>query len=373
MKRERLVETFKTMVQIDSQSGEEGAMHEFLTDKFKQLGLTVKEDDSMLSTGLGANNLVATLAGTNTAKEPIFFSAHTDTVSPGNGIKVVERDGVLYSDGTTILGADDKAGIAIMLEAIETIIEEELPTGKVEFVLSPGEEIGLVGSSAMSMDLIESRVGYVLDNAGPVGSAIIASPTLYMYDVTITGKAAHAGLEPEKGVSAMAVLAQALPHIQTGRIDAETTANIGVISGGQATNVVMDEAVLKGEVRSISKDKADALIKEMTQAFETAAKDNGAEVAINVDLKATGYRMTDDLTVMKLFRRSVEALAIAPRTEVSGGGSDANVFNAKGKEVVNLSIGYEEIHTTSEYIPVSEMEKGVALVLRLIEHSPTKK
>lgn len=371
MGRDRLVETFSTIVGIDSVSKNEGKIHEHLIQVFESLGLEVTEDQSKKQTGLGGNNIIATLYGTKKVK-PLFFSCHTDTVTPGIGIEVEEREGILYSKGETILAADDKAGIAIMVESIQRILEEGIETGVLEFVLSPGEEIGLIGAEALDIHLLESDIGYVLDNGGPVGKSIVASPTLYMYEVVIHGKAAHAGLEPEKGISAVHILAEALKDIKTGRLDEETTANIGQIHGGDATNVVMDHLNLKGEVRSISKEKADQLIEEMKQAFTTAAEKFGGTVEINVELKATGFRLLEDEPVITLLKEAVGTIGRDYQSEVSGGGSDANVFNAKGKRVTNVSIGYDKIHTIDECIPVAEMEKAVQLVLALVQHSPKK-
>lgn len=371
MSKARLVKTFEELVMIDSVSKNEGEIHALLKKKLLSLGLAVKEDESMETTGLGANNLIATLKGTQ-VKEPLMFSAHTDTVSPGIGIQVIEKEGILYSKGETILGADDKAGIAIMIEAIQRITEEAISTGNLEFVLSPGEEIGLIGSSALDMDLIEASMGYVLDSGGAVGRVTVASPTLFMYDVSITGKAAHAGLEPEKGVSAVAILSDALKKIKIGRIDERTTANIGVIQGGEATNIVMDSLLVKGEVRAIDPAIADTLIAEMVAAFEEAASLHGGAVTIDSRKMATGFDVSDDEQVMKLLLAAGQELGVEIIREASGGGSDANVFNEKGKRVVNLSVGYEKIHTTEEYIPIEEMEKAVQLVIELAKNSPRR-
>lgn len=371
MSTRRLVKQFQELIAIDSVSRNEAAIHAYLKEKFSTLGLTVKEDNSMAQTKLGANNLIATLKGDST-KTPLLFSAHTDTVTPGNGIEMIEQNGVLYSKGETILAADDKAGIAIMLEVIQQLQEQAIPTGDIEFVLSPGEEIGLIGAAALDMSQLQAQMGYVLDSGGAVGKVTIASPTLYMYEVTIAGKSAHAGLEPEKGVSAVAILADALKEIEMGRIDERTTANIGVIQGGEATNIVMDSLLVKGEVRAIDPDKAASLIKAMQQAFETAAAAHGGTVNIEVKKMATGFDIQDEEPVMQLLLAAGEQLDYEIIREVSGGGSDANVFNAKGKSVVNLSIGYENVHTTQESIPIVEMEKAVQLVMELIKLTPRK-
>lgn len=371
MSQKRLVRTFEEIVMIDSVSGNEAEIHDFLKKKFLSLGLDVKEDNSKSKTGLGANNLIATLKG-NHAGNSLMFSAHTDTVTPGNGIQMLEKDGILYSKGKTILGADDKAGIAIMIEAIERINEELIDTTNLEFILSPGEEIGLVGSSALDMKDVKSDFGYVLDSGGTVGKVTTASPTLFMYKVLIEGKSAHAGLEPEKGVSSVAILSTALKSVPLGRIDERTTTNIGVIKGGEATNIVMDTLILEGEVRAIDNKKADMLITEIIEAFESSALLHGGTVTIEVNKMATGFDISDDEPVMKLLDSAGKKLGYEIIRETSGGGSDANVFNEKGKCVVNLSIGYEKIHTTEEYIPIKEMEKAVLLLLELAKQHTRK-
>lgn len=368
----RLVQTFIDLVSIDSESKNEKKVHEYLKKIFTSLDLEVIEDDSMKDTGLGANNLVAKLHGRENT-EPLFFSSHTDTVTPGKGIEVVEKDGVLYSKGETILAADNKAGIAIMIEAIRRIQEENIPTGLLEFVLSPGEEIGLIGAAALDMDLLSSNYGFVLDSDGPVGHVTIASPFLFMYEVKITGRSAHAGVEPEKGISAVPILAEALNGIETGRLDKETTANIGVIQGGEATNIVMDELIVKGEVRAISEKRAQNLVKQMEISFKDAAEKFGGKVEISVNQMATGFRITDDEPVMELLKESITHIGLDLVPEISGGGSDANIFNAQGKRTPNLSIGYEKMHTIEENVSISEMEKAVTLVIELAKRTPAKR
>lgn len=270
------------------------------------------------------------------------------------------------------MAADDKAGIAIMIEAIRCLREQNIESGDLEFVLSPGEEIGLVDSSALNMQLVTSKMGYVLDSGGPAGRVTTVSPTLYMYEVTITGKAAHAGLESENGISAVAILSDALKHIKIGRLDEQTTANIGVIQGGEATNIVMDSLIVKGEVCSISPSKAQSLIDEMITAFKQSATEHGREATIDVKKMAPGFDINSEEPVMKLLTAAGHNLGYEIIKEHSDGGSEANVFNDKGKQVVNLSVGYEEIHTTKEFIPVHEMEKAVQLIVELAKISPQK-
>ncbi|QIK70619.1 M20/M25/M40 family metallo-hydrolase [Erysipelothrix sp. HDW6C] len=364
----RLVRTFMDLVIIDSESGNEGLFHRYLIERFTSLGLNYMEDDSMGATGLGGNNLLFTLPG-NVDGTPIFFSAHTDTVSPGVGIVPKVKDGIVYSDGPTILAADDKAGIAIMLELIERLVENNAAHTTIEFILTPGEEIGLIGAAAFDSNLLQAKHGFVLDNGGPVGSITLASPTLASIDVHIKGKTAHAGLEPEKGISAITVAATAISRMKLGRVSDYTTANIGTITGGAATNIVAEEVFIKAEARSIERSQFDAQIQHMNDVFEAVAHEFGAEVSFAYDIKSVGYYFDRETPIVAKASAAIRDLEIDPRFEVSGGGSDANIFNARGKEVVNLSIGYENIHTIDEYIPVAELHKAVELCYQLVKNA----
>ena len=267
MSTERVVNTFIELVKIDSESKHEGKFQEFLKQKFDALGLEVMEDNTKEKTGLGANNLIARLPG-NAEADAMFFSCHVDTVAPGRNIQPVIRDGIIYSEGVTILAADDKAGIAVMIELIEQIKEKSLPHGMIEFVLSPGEEIGLVGAAALDPQLIKSEFGFVLDSGGPVGGITVASPSLYGIEVIIKGETAHAGLEPEKGVSAIEIAAKAIANMKLGRIDKDTTANIGTIHGGVASNIVADEVQISAEARSIDHEICEEQVNHMIDLFK---------------------------------------------------------------------------------------------------------
>lgn len=365
MSTERVVNTFIELVKIDSESKHEGKFQEFLKQKFDALGLEVMEDNTKEKTGLGANNLIARLPG-NAEADAMFFSCHVDTVAPGRNIQPVIRDGIIYSEGATILAADDKAGIAVMIELVEQIKEKSMPHGMIEFVLSPGEEIGLVGAAALDPQLIKSEFGFVLDSGGPVGGITVASPSLYGIEVIIKGETAHAGLEPEKGVSAIEIAAKAIANMKLGRIDKDTTANIGTIHGGVASNIVADEVQISAEARSIDHEICEEQVNHMIDLFKNTAKELGGSATAMTDLKSKGYRLAEDSKTVKLAAQALCEIGRTPAYDISGGGSDANVFNAKGKETANLSIGYESVHTVHEYMPIKELEKAVELVCRLV-------
>lgn len=369
MSTERLVAEFKALVRIDSESFAEGAFQKHLMQSFKDLGLHIWEDDTMAQTGLGANNFIARLDG-EASIEPLFFSSHIDTVSPGKGIQPIEENGRVVSDQTTILAADDKAGIAIMLELIKRLKEQNIQHGPLEFILTPGEEVGLLGAKAADMDQLQAKYGYVLDNGGPVGGIITASPTMQRLNIRVTGKAAHAGLEPEKGISAIEVASQAIVRMKLGRIDEETTANIGQIHGGTAMNIVMDHLELVAEVRSLNHQKCLDQVEAMRKALEEEVERSGAQLDFLATQLITGYQFDSAHPLLAHAKRSLELLAREARFERSGGGTDANVFNEKGKTVVNVSIGYENIHTVEEYIPIDEFERAVEFALQLVKGMP---
>lgn len=361
----RLLQEFMELVQIDSESYAEGEFQHALIQRFQALGLTMIEDDTKEQTGLGANNFVARLDGDRGIKS-IFFSSHMDTVSPGQGIRPRERDGRVESDQTTILGADDKAGIAIMIELIKRLKEQHIPHGPIEFILTAGEEVGLLGAKAVDMSMLEATYGYVLDNGGPVGGIITASPSMYRLDVKVTGRAAHAGLEPENGISAIEVVAQAISRMKLGRIDHETTANIGQVKGGTAMNVVMEQLEFVAEVRSFDHHKCLEQVKMMETLLNEEVTKYGAKLDFQATPLITGYQFEEIHPLLVHAKTCLESIGRDARFERSGGGTDANVFNEKGKDVVNVSIGYEEIHTVNEYIPIEEFEQTVNFALELV-------
>ncbi|KGL41306.1 M20/M25/M40 family metallo-hydrolase [Listeria sp. SHR_NRA_18] len=367
----RLVDTFIELVQIDSETKHEGNFQAFLKTRFQSLGLEVKEDDTMSKTGFGANNLVCRLPATTDA-DAIFFSCHVDTVTPGVGIKSQIKDDIIYSDGTTILAADDKAGIAIMLETIQLIKENNTPHGTLEFVLSVGEESGLIGIKAFDMSALTANYGFVLDTGGPVGSITVGSPTHAGLEIEIHGTAAHSGIEPEKGISALEIAAKAISQMKLGRIDFETTANIGIIKGGTATNIVMEHVRMVAEVRSINSKSCETQIQHMKDLFEKTTADLGGAITIKVEMKYGGYHFDAETNVVKIATQAMATLGMTAKHETSGGGSDANIFNEQGKETTNLSIGYEKIHTVHEYIPIRELEKATALAYEIVKHVASK-
>ncbi|WP_274651729.1 M20/M25/M40 family metallo-hydrolase [Paenibacillus humicola] len=367
--QQRLVEQFMSLVRIDSETGNERQICDVLKAEFSGLGLAVEEDGTEALTGHGAGNLIVKLAATagSESADTIFFTSHMDTVKPGKGIQPrLDDDGYIRSDGTTILGSDDKAGLAAMLEAIRVLKERNVPHGPVQFILTVGEESGLVGARAMDRAKLEAKYGYALDSNGKIGEIAVAAPSQAKISIKIFGKSAHAGVNPEDGISAIQVASKAVSRMTLGRIDHETTANIGRFEGGGATNIVCDFVKLDAEARSIVREKLDRQVEAMRAAALSAAEEFGAKAEFESVIVYPGYSYDDGDPVVELAKSAIHAIGCTPSTFHSGGGSDANIFNGLGVPTVNLAIGYEHIHTTKEQIKASDLAKTAELVLELI-------
>ncbi len=365
--KQRLLDEFLELVQIDSETKYETEIAKVLKKKFTELGLEVIEDDSMKTTGHGAGNLICTLEATTENVDTIYFTSHMDTVVPGKGVKPSVEDGYVVTDGTTILGADDKAGLAAMLEVIKTLKEQNIEHGKIEFVITAGEESGLVGAKALDPKLMTAKYGYALDSDGKVGTIIVAAPTQAKVKATIYGKTAHAGVAPEKGVSAITIAAKAIAKMPLGRIDHETTANIGRFEGGTQTNIVCDLVHILAEARSLIPEKMEAQVNKMKEAFETVASEMGGRAEVEVDVMYPGFKFGDGDHVVEVAKRAAAKIGRESELQTSGGGSDANVIAGNGVPTVNLAVGYEEIHTTNEKMPIEELEKTAEYVLAIIQ------
>jgi tripeptide aminopeptidase len=364
IEKKRLLETFFELVRTDSETGDEERIARLLKKKFAVLGLSVREDNARLRTGHGANNLVADLPG-NTSGTAMFFGTHMDTVIPGKKIKPRVQDGVVVSSGATILGSDDKAGIAALLEAIQVIQERHLPHADLQAVVTVGEEAGLIGARTLNTDLIVAGCGFELDTGGPVGTIIVTAPFQTQLTADLFGKAARVGSPREKGISAINMAAKAIARMPLGRVDEETTANIGRFEGGNATNIVGDYVRIVAEARSLSRSKLNQQINAMRQAFKETAREMGGKAKVHVELMYPGYRFAPEDRMVRLASRAAAAIGRTPQLIGKGGGSDANIFNGKGIPTLTLGVGYDKIHTTDEQIPVAELIKTAEMVLAL--------
>ncbi|WP_107727599.1 M20/M25/M40 family metallo-hydrolase [Desmospora activa] len=367
--QQRLLDEFLQLVGIDSETGDEREICDHLQQKLTALGFTVEEDDTTAVTGHGAGNLIATLEGNLPDAPVIYFTCHMDTVAPGKGVKARVEGEYVVTDGTTVLGADDKAGLAALLEGVRVVKEQGGKHGTIQFILTVGEESGLLGSKALDPAKVKADFGFAIDSNGPVGDIITSAPSQVRLDVKIEGKPAHAGVNPEEGISAIQVASRAISKMPLGRIDHETTANIGKFQGGSASNVVPQWVEILAEARSRDEKKLDVQAAKMKSGFEQAAAELGAQAEVTVTKMYPAYKYEESDLVVQKAMAAVKRVGREPRLLASGGGSDANVIAGHGIPTVNLAIGYEEIHTTNERMPLTELYKAGELVVALIEES----
>lgn len=344
--RDRIVQALLELIAIDSPSGDEDVIAGELERRLSELGLTARQD--------AAGNVIARLDGTG---EPLLLSAHMDTVEPGRGITPLwDGDDIIRSDGTTILGADNKAGCAVILEVLQSLREAGGAHRPIEVAISRGEEIGLVGASQMDHAAFRSRVAIVIDSGGPPSSIQGQAPYHYVYDIDVTGRSAHAGLEPEKGVPAIAIAAEIVTGLPQGRFDPETTGNVGRIEGGLVRNAVPDRCHIEGEMRSMDALKAEDLLARARSHVEQVRR---AHPEAGIDARFTaaypGYKLTEDDPAAMLLYPVLRALDMTPDPQPVGGGTDGNVFRGHGIASIVIGRGGYNQHTRDEYLVVSEM------------------
>ncbi|MBI4236274.1 MAG: M20/M25/M40 family metallo-hydrolase [Chloroflexi bacterium] len=342
---DRLVQTFCDLVRTDSPSGEEEAVARDLHARLTALGFTVTRD--------GYGNLLAFQSG---EAPRLLLSAHMDTVEPGRGVQPQVTGDRIESGGTTVLGGDCKAGIAAILEALESLSEDNAARVPVQLVFTRQEEIGLVGAKNLDFSLVAAKEAVIFDGDGPVNHVTIASPTYVSFDVRITGRAAHAGVEPEKGLSAIRIAAEIIAQLPQGRIDLETTFNVATVSGGTVRNAVPEQATFAGEFRSRNPVTREAMRGRLVEALETARRRYPkAVLQETLETEFQGYSLTpDDPLVMKV-SRTLRSLGLEPRLEPSGGGTDANIFSRQGIRGVVVGIATQAMHTTREFVPIPDL------------------
>lgn len=365
--RQRLVAEFLGLVKINSPSLEEGQIVQFITKKLKTLGFQPQEDNCGSKINGQAGNIYVFVPGNLKNKPAIFLNAHLDTVKPGRNIRPLVKGDVIKSAGDNILGADDKAGVAVILEVLRILKEKKIRRGDLEIIFTVAEEIGLKGAKNFNSRRIKSKFGYVLDGSRYLHKLITASPTQITFEAEFSGRAAHAGIDPEKGINAIQMAAKAVSLIKTGRIDSETTANIGVIEGGVATNIVPEKVMIKGEVRSHRPSKLNKKIKEIKNIFAAGAKKMGGRLKWQAVTEYFSYNLNKKSRPVEVFSQAARSLGSRPVCARSGGGSDANVFNQAGIPTAVLPAGMEEPHSAKEKIRISRLVKVVQLVLQIIK------
>ena len=366
--RSRVVDLFLELCAIPSPPGEERAVADRVTRELGAIGLEWDEDDCGPTIGSTAGNVLCRLPRKSDAGTPIFLCAHFDTVPLAGDLEpVVGEDGIVRNVGGTILGADNKSALAVMIEAARRIVEEGRPHAGVELLFTPMEEIGLVGADAFDAERLEARIGYVYDQAAPIGDVVTGSPTAQELELTFVGRAAHAGMYPEEGRSAIVAAARAIADMPLGRIDEVTSANVGLVRGGTARNVVAERCTLEAEVRSHDDGRVTEVVQQIVDAAAFAASVSDCTLETRVEPKYRGYRFRDDDVAVRL---AVDALArngFGARLGLSGGAADANVFNARGLRCVNLANGMTDIHTPDERIAASDLDRMVDVTLALVE------
>ncbi len=361
----RLLDLFCEIVRIESPSRHEAAMAARCADELRGLGFSVRFDDSAAQTGADTGNLVAHLPGT--APGHVVLSAHMDTVQPCAGIEPVVEDGVVRSAGDTILSADDKAGVAAILEGVRSVVEEGAPRPDVTVLLTTCEELHLLGSGALAPDALPAGAPcYVLDADGAPGTVITGAPCHWTLEAVFAGRASHAGVVPEAGISAIQMAAVAIGAMPLGRIDEATTANIGVIAGGRETNVVPEACMLRGECRSLYPERAEAQKAAMTVALEQAAARFGGTVGIDWTPSYGAVLYDEDDALVQAAARAARAAGLEPCFRHDGGGSDANVLAARGVRAVTLGVGMTAFHSPEEHISVADLEGTARLVEALV-------
>ncbi len=369
--QDRLARSFVELVKIDSVSREEGALCEYLTQRLGQLGADTLVDDAGSAVGGDCGNLIGRYAG-NRKAPPLLLSAHMDTVEPGRGVEPVLKNGIYRSKGNTILGADDKCGVAIILEALACIADNKIPCGPLELLFTICEEIGLQGAKHLAFDQFNAQMGYVLDTRNPE-VIITRAPAANRIRLEIGGRAAHAGAEPEKGINAIELAARAIAPLNLGRIDHETTCNIGLVEGGVAINIVPDRVVVHGEARSHDISKLHSITDEIVQAFQKvvgASASRGEEgvpyLKVDVQLDFDRLHIDENHDAVRIARAAAANLDRVIYTATSGGGSDANILAQHGIVAGVLGTGCEKVHTVHEQVALKDMVRSTELLLEII-------
>jgi tripeptide aminopeptidase len=366
MNIEDIRKLFFELVRIDSPSLREGAMAQRCQEELEALGFVVETDDAGHELGGETGNLIATLAG-DESRTPVLLTAHLDTVAPGEGIRPrVDEAGVIRSDGRTILGADDKAGVTGILAGLREVVERGIQHGPIQVVFTIAEELGLQGSRHIDRQKVRARMGLCLDAGGPLGTLVVAGPSQVKWEATFIGRAAHAGLAPERGVSAIKVAAQAVASMPHGRIDPETTVNIGSFVGEGPTNIVRDRVQLKGEARSLDDSKLGQVVEDMERTFRQVAQAHGASMDFSYVRTYSGFRFGEDHPVRRLAAAALTAAGFSVRPVASGGGSDANHFTSFGIPTINIGVGYEDIHSPSEHIRLADLVGAARIVTEFV-------
>lgn len=361
-----VLDLFIKLASVNSYVAQEGKLAQNLISRLRDLGATVTVDNSAAKTGSDTGNIIATLPGNVAGAPKILLCSHMDTIGPTEGMVPELRDGIVYSNGKTVLGADDKAGIAVILTTLEKLKETNTPHGDLEIVFTVQEEPGLVGAKNLNAEL-KSDFGYILDGDGSVGTIIHRAPAKIDLDLTLIGQAAHAGICPEDGVSAIVCASAAISRIHSGRIDGETTSNFGTIQGGQTRNIVPDRVEIAVEVRSLDDGKLEREAEAILDVFSKTVKEFNAQLTVAKNISFRSFNVAESHPAITTATRAAHSIGVEPNLWASGGGLDANIFNGRGLPCVALGLGIENPHSPQEYIPAAQLDEGVHLLFAILQ------
>ncbi|PYS84495.1 MAG: peptidase M20 [Acidobacteria bacterium] len=372
--QERIKNLLLELVRIDSVSREERDVAERVKQICEEMGAEVEIDDAGEKVGGNTGNVIARFPGTLPDAEAIMMSAHMDTVVPGRGVKPVVEGDIIRTDGSTVLGGDDKSGVAVILETIRCLQEQNIPHAPIDAVFSICEEVGLLGAKHVDTSSLRARYGLVFDSDDP-GFLFTKGPSANHFEFKIYGLESHAGVAPEQGISAIKIAAEAIASMKLGRVDEETTANIGVIQGGEATNIITNFVLLKGEARSLDDAKLEEQTRHMLKCLEDAASKyevtvegvtTRGRVESEVTREYSAMDVSDDSRVVRLVKQAASRMGLQVETMASGGGCDANIFNKRGIECANLGTGMRAIHTVKEWLDVKDMYAAAEMTLEIM-------
>jgi tripeptide aminopeptidase len=373
--KERILETFLSFVRTDSHSRDERKMADLVRRYCEELGATVEEDNAGEAVGGNAGNIIARLPCTVSGGRPFMLSAHMDTVTPGEGVQPRVEDGRVRTDGRTILGGDDKTGVAVVIETMRVLQEQKIPHAGVEAVISICEEVGLLGAKEVDTSRLKARHGLIFDAESPT-HLYTKGPASSSVEFVIHGLEAHAGVAPEQGISAIKIAAEGIAVMKLGRIDEETTANIGVIEGGGRTNIITNRVTLRGEARSFVESKMEAQLAHMRKCLEEAAAKyevtvegvtTRGRVETKIEKSYSAMDVADSSLVVELVKGAAKRLGFEVETLASGGGCDANIFNGQGIECANLGCGERAVHTVNEWADIADMCRAAELAVEVIK------
>ena len=367
--KQRVLDEFLELIQIRCSTRQEREIGDLLTARLTALGGTVREDNAGKKLGGNCGNLVADFPGTLSEAPTVMLTAHMDCVEPCGDIHPIRENGIIRSDGTTILGSDDKAGVTAILETLRQLQENAIPHGPLQVVFTIAEENGVHGSQNMDSSLLHADLGYTLDTHGHPGTMSYKAPGKNQIHIQVQDRAAHAGVEPEKGLNAIQIAGRLLGDAPQGRIDEETTCNVGRICGGGATNVVADICDVYYESRSRDKAKLERITTEIIEHFRAGGEAAGCKVTAEVSPDYGPYSLATDSLAIHVASTAAEKLGFSVELEESGGGSDASHFNTYGVPTVVLAVGMTNCHTKEEFIEEKDLYDAAEWALQIVKEA----